>query len=58
MIQLNAQEERQIKGGEAVTLAAVLALLVIGIVSVIVYKLFVCNEAKVTLPGGWTFTWE
>lgn len=58
MVKLTAAEERLVVGGEAVTLTAVLALLVIGIVTVVVYKLFISHEGKVTLPGGWSFTWE
>lgn len=58
MRELSAEEERQIIGGEALTLSAVMALLAIGIVSVICYKMFFSKGGgKVALPGGFTFQW-
>ncbi len=57
MKKLTEQEERQIQGGEAITLAAIMALLVIGLVSIICYKIFVGNGGKVSLPGGFSFSW-
>lgn len=56
---LTIQEEKQVKGGEAITLSAIMALLAIGLVSVICYKLFFSKGGgKATLPGGFTFQWE
>ena len=44
---------------EAITLAAVMALMAIGIVTVVVYKLFVSEKgAKVAIPGGFSFSWN
>lgn len=55
---LTIEEEMQVKGGEAITLSAIMALLAIGLVAVICYKLFFSsNEGKVALPGGFTFQW-
>lgn len=58
MIKLNETEEVCTYGGEAITLGSMLAILVIGIVVVVVYKLFFSGSAKITLPGGWNFQWD
>ena len=47
-----------IKGGEPITLAAVMTILVIAIVTVIVYKLFTSNAGSTTIPGGFKFEWK
>lgn len=47
-----------ITGGEALTLAAVMAVLATAIVAVIIYRLFMSEQGSTTLPGGWKFTWE
>ena len=58
MRKLTVEEERQTKGGEAITLSAMMALLAIGIVTVLCYKLFFAKDGgKVALPGGYTFQW-
>lgn len=58
MRKLTIEEERQTKGGEAITLSAMMALLAIGIVTVLCYKLFFAKDGgKVALPGGFTFQW-
>lgn len=59
MRKLTSEEEERVVGGEAITLSAILALLAIGIVTVVCYKLFVSHgDGKVVLPGGFTFSWE
>ena len=55
---LNDFELQQIKGGEALTLTAVMTILATAIVAVIVYRLFMSEEGSTTLPGGWKFTWK
>ena len=55
---LNDQELKQITGGEALTLTAVMAILATAIVAVIVYRLFMSEEGSTTLPGGWKFEWQ
>ena len=55
---LNDFELEQIKGGEALTLTAVMTILATAIVAVIVYRLFMSEEGSTTLPGGWKFTWK
>ena len=59
MRKLSESEEKEVCGGEAITLSAVLALLSIGLVTVVCYKLFFSKGGgKVSLPGGFTFPWE
>ncbi len=55
---LTDQELSLIKGGEALTISAVMAILATAIVAVIVYRLFMSEEGSTTLPGGWKFTWN
>jgi hypothetical protein len=58
MRKLTYEEEQEAKGGEAITLSAVMALLAIGIVAVVCYKMFFAKDGgKVALPGGFTFQW-
>lgn len=54
---LSDEEMAKINGGEAITLAGVLAVLAIAIVVVVCYRLFVAPKGKVTLPGGYNFEW-
>lgn len=58
MNRLNAYELTQIKGGEPVTLTAVMAVLIIAIVTVVVYKLFTSVQGSTTIPGGFKFEWK
>ncbi len=44
--------------GEAVTLAAVLAIMAIAVVAVVCYKLFTSSSGTTKVPGGWQFTWK
>ncbi|OQC49725.1 MAG: hypothetical protein BWX57_00746 [Tenericutes bacterium ADurb.Bin024] len=55
---LTNAEMATIKGGEPVTLAAVMTILVIAIVTVIVYKLFTSKAGSTTIPGGFKFEWK
>lgn len=58
MRKLTVEEEKNIKGGEAITLTTVMAFLAIGIVAVLCYKMFFAKDGgKVVLPGGFTFQW-
>jgi hypothetical protein len=45
-------------GGEPVTLAAVMAVMIIAISTVIVYRLFMSSQGKAQIPGGFTFEWK
>ncbi|MFA6861362.1 MAG: hypothetical protein WCR56_03165 [Bacilli bacterium] len=55
---LSEAELKETKGGEAITLAAIMALLAIGVVTIICYKFFISKSGKATLPGGFTFQWN
>jgi hypothetical protein len=57
MRKLTPEEMQQAKGGEAITLAGVLAILAIAIIVVVCYRLFVSQKGKVSLPGGYEFEW-
>ncbi len=46
------------KVGEAISLAAVMAILAVAIVAVVVYRLFMSEKGTTTIPGGWKFTWN
>ncbi len=58
MIKLTNLEMSTLVGGEAITLAAVMAILVIAIAAVVVYRLFMSSEGSAQIPGGFKFTWE
>ncbi len=44
-------------GGEAITLAGIMAILAIAIIAVVCYRFFVSAEGTVKLPGGFQFEW-
>ncbi len=48
---------KECKGGEALTLAAVMAVMVIAIVVVMCYRFFASPEGQISLPGGYEFEW-
>lgn len=54
-IPLTNEELENIRCGEAITLSAVMAVLVISIVAVVVYKLFSSKTGTTSLPGGYKF---
>ncbi len=58
MKKLTDQELANVKVGEAITLASVMAVLSIAITAVVVYKLFSKGTGEVTLPGGYKFEWK
>ncbi|MFA5486249.1 MAG: hypothetical protein WC275_04150 [Bacilli bacterium] len=49
---------QNIKGGEPVTLTAIMAVLVIAIITVVVYKLFTSKSGSTQIPGGFKFEWR
>lgn len=55
---LNKEELEQNTPGEALTISAIMAVLVASIVAVIVYKLFITGSGSATIPGGFKFTWK
>lgn len=58
MKKLTDQELANVKVGEAITLASVMAVLSIAITAVVVYKLFTKSTGGVSLPGGYKFEWK
>ena len=52
---LTREELEAIKPGEAISIAAVMAILVTAIVAVIVYRIFMSNSGEATIPGGFKF---
>lgn len=55
---LNNDELANVKGGEVITLTAVMAVMVIGLIAVIMYRIFMSQEGTAQIPGGFKFTWE
>ncbi|MGI6714308.1 MAG: hypothetical protein ACOX3K_04640 [Bacilli bacterium] len=58
MVLLNEKQLAEVKGGEVITITAVMAVLVIGLIAVIMYRLFMSEEGSAQIPGGFKFTWE
>ena len=55
---LSDEELSNIKGGEVITIATVMAILATAIVAVVVYRLFMSKSGSTTIPGGFKFTWD
>lgn len=55
---LSESKLNEIVPGEAITLAAVLAIMAIAVVAVVCYKLFTSDTGTTKIPGGWQFTWK
>lgn len=58
MKKLTDQQLNEVKVGEALTLASVMAVLSIAVVAVVVYRIFKSSKGGVTLPGGYKFEWK
>ncbi len=58
MLALSDYALSKVKGGEAITLTAVMAILIIAIVTVVVFKLFTSKQGSTTIPGGFKFEWK
>ena len=58
MEKLSLEQLDTIKPGEPITLTTVLALMAVGILAVVMFKLFTSSSGKTTLPGGWSFDWK
>ena len=54
---LTDEEMKETIGGVAITLSAIMALLAIGVVAVVVYRIFMSKKGKTKLPGGFEFSW-
>lgn len=57
-ILLSDAELAQVKGGEPLSMTAIMTVLIIAVVVVIVYKLFISTSGSTTLPGGFKFEWK
>lgn len=55
---LNDSQLEHIKGGETITIAAVMAVLAAAIVAVTVYRLFMSKSGSTAFPGGFKFVWN
>ncbi len=58
MEELSIEELTTLKGGEPVSLAAVMAIMIVAISAVIVYRIFMSSSGKATIPGGFQFEWK
>ena len=58
MEELSLEELTTLKGGEPVSLAAVMAIMIVAISAVIVYRVFMSSSGKATIPGGFQFEWK
>ena len=58
MEELSQEELMTLSGGEPVSLAAVMAVMIVAISAVIVYRLFMSSTGKATIPGGFQFEWK
>jgi biopolymer transport protein ExbB/TolQ len=56
--ELSQQDMMTLSGGEPVSLAAVMAVMIVAISAVIVYRLFMSSTGKATIPGGFQFEWK
>ncbi len=58
MKELTFNEMKTIKPGEALSITAVMAILVTAIIAVVVFRLFNSTDATVSIPGGFKFDWN
>lgn len=58
MRELSFDELNLIKPGEAITLAVVVAIMAIGLLAVVIYRVFMSDETTIKLPGGYQFSWN
>ena len=55
---LTQKEMSSIYGGEAITVAGVMAILCSAVIAVVIYRLFMSKKGTAAVPGGWKFTWN
>ena len=55
---LTYQQMEEINAGEPISLTAVMAVMIIAISIVIVYRLFISKQGSAKIPGGFTFEWK
>lgn len=57
-LKMQDEEMKMMEVGAGITLTSVMAILTIGIIAVIAFKLFMSSEGKTTIPGGFKFEWN
>lgn len=57
-VPLQTCELESTRCGEAISLTAVMSIMVIAIVTVVIYKLYTSGDGTVQLPGGYKFQWK
>ncbi len=57
-LKMKDEEMKMTEVGAGITLTSVMAILTIGIIAVIAFKLFMSTEGKTTIPGGFKFEWN
>lgn len=56
---LSIKETDEIYGGfEPISLSAVIAFMAIGLLAIIIWKLYTTNKGKLVLPGGFSVEWS
>ena len=58
MERLTELELNSISAGEPISLTAVMAIMIIAISVIIVYRLFVSKQGSAKIPGGFQFEWK
>jgi len=58
MERLNDLQLQNLRGGEVISLTAVMAIMIIAITVVIMYRLFMSKQGSAKIPGGFTFEWK
>ena len=56
--ELDEKSLSEIRPGEALTLATVMAIMVVAILAVVVYRVFRSKQGNIKLPGGYGFEWK
>ena len=55
---LSTEEMANTYGGEAITVASVMAVLCAAVMAVVIYRFFMSKKGSAAIPGGWKFTWN
>ncbi len=58
MRQLTIKEEKGIKGGEALTIALVCAVMATSIFIIVGWKMYQSTKGSIQIPGGFKFSWS
>lgn len=57
LVKLTDEQMAKTVGGEAITLAGIMAILAIAIIAVVCYRFFVSPKGSLSIPGGFKFEW-